>query len=415
MFNFPDNRIDSLKLRQDLDNLCSFGGRFAGSASESAAREFLTHRLAEATGTPVKIHKIPYNGWSRESWHLQRLTPHPLTLHAHPLVRSPSTPANGVEAEVIDLGRGTLEDFAAHKQEIAGRFVLVRHEYMFSTTHVHRRVKYGWALEHGAAGFLIGCHLPGELVVTGSSGGEGIPALGITNEGIQALARTGTGYPRVNATVKTRTQQTTAQNLMAELPGQTDEWVIVCAHYDGHDLAQSAIDNATGAAAALSIAKAFASLGKPLRRGLRIVLFTIEEWGLLGSRAYVDEMRETERRKIALVINLDSLVGGSKLTALTSGFEDLNRFVASVDPNIETYLPMMANSDHYNFASHGIPSLRLVSGFNQPDSDLRYLLTSGDRLARIHSQELANATRVAAAMTFAACTQATPIAPHKPE
>jgi hypothetical protein len=39
---------------------------------------------------------------------------------------------SGIDAEVIDLGRGALADFEAHKAEIPGRFVLVRHEYMFS-------------------------------------------------------------------------------------------------------------------------------------------------------------------------------------------------------------------------------------------------------------------------------------------
>lgn len=402
--------INSTKLWSDLTTLCSFGGRFAGSASELHAREFLKQRLTAITHGPITIHQVPYNGWARESWSLKLLTPNSLTLHSHPLVRSPSTPADGIEAEVVDLGRGTLEDFDAHREDIAGRFVLVRHEYMFSTTHIHRRVKYGWALERGAAGFLIGCHLPGELVVTGSSGGEEIPAFGISREGAEALAATVNGYPRIHATSETRTAAKVAENIIAEISGQTDEWVVICAHYDGHDLAHSAIDNGTGVVAALAIAEAVTTNGKLPRRGLRVILFTIEEWGLLGSRAYVDELSDAERRKIALVVNLDSLVGGKKLTALTSGFDELNQFVASIGLPIATHLPMMANSDHYNFARHGVPALRLVSGFNEPDSDLRYLLTSGDRLERIQPTELSAATKIAASLVAAAIAHDGPIA-----
>ena len=44
----------------------------------------------------------------------------------HPLVRSMPTPAARLTAEVIDLGRGTPEEFEAHRREIAGRIVLVR-------------------------------------------------------------------------------------------------------------------------------------------------------------------------------------------------------------------------------------------------------------------------------------------------
>lgn len=399
--------IDPRTLQSDLQNLCSFGGRFAGSESEAKARDYLKARLAQATGEQVDVRHIPYNGWSRESWELKLLAPNSLTLHSHPLVRSPSTPPDGIEAEVVDLGRGTLEDFAHHENKLRGRFVLVRHEYMFSTTHIHRRVKYGWAKDRGASGFLIASHIPGDIVVTGSSGGEELPALGLSCEGAEALAKPRDSLPRIHLNLKARTRPTTAENLIAEIPGQTDEWVVVCAHYDGHDLAQSAIDNATGVAAALAIAETFAPVAATLRRGLRIIFFTIEEWGLLGSRAYVDDISESERRKIALVINLDSLVGGSQLTALTSGFGELKPFVKRIAKaagrEIAIHLPMMANSDHYNFARHGIPALRLVSGFNEPDSDLRYLLTAGDTLDRINPDELIAATKLAATMVREAC------------
>lgn len=412
-----DLEIPGGTLQSDLQTLCSFGGRFAGSASEAKAREYLKARLAQATQQEATVHRVPYTGWSRESWQLQLLTPNSLTLHAHPLVRSPSTPPNGIEAEVVDLGRGTLEDFEKHKQEIPGRFVLVRHEYMFSTMHIHRRVKYGWAKERGASGFLIASYIPGDIVVTGSSGGEEIPALGITHEGAGALATSAAGYPRIHLKLTTQARSTTAENLIAEIPGQTDEWIVVCAHYDGHDLAHSAIDNATGVAAALTIAESFASVAATLRRGLRIIFFTIEEWGLLGSRAYVDEMSESERGKIVLVINLDSLVGGSKLTALTSEFVALEQFVdklvEKIDQPIAVHAPMMANSDHYNFARHGIPALRLVSGFNEPDSDLRYLLTAGDTMDRIKIDELIAATKIAAGMVRGACMQGGTIARHQ--
>ena len=340
-----------------------------------------------------------------------------MSLRAHALVRSPSTPPGGIECEVVDLDRGTLADFEARKSEIPGRFVLVRHEFMFAAGHIHRRVKYHWAKERGASGFMIASHLPGDLVVTGSSGGEEIPAVGIARESAEALSEMSGKYPRVFLDLRTRTQSAVAKNLIAEIPGRTDEWIVLCAHYDGHDLAQSAIDNGSGVAAVLTIAEELAPMVCSLQRGLRVIFFTIEEWGLMGSRAYVDEMSEQERRQIALVINLDSVVGGSKLTALTSGFEELASFVSAASAiagtPIATYLPMMANSDHFNFARHGIPALRLVSGFNEPDSRLRYLLTAGDTLNQITSEEMADAGSVAATMVYQACAMEATPARHK--
>jgi hypothetical protein len=408
---------NSRSLWSDLSNLCSCGGRFAGTESEHKAGDFLEERLKSIAHQTVKIYEVPYSGWTRESCELRRLTPDPLSLHAHALVRSPSTPAGGIECEVVDLGRGALEGFERRKSAIPGRFVLVRHEFMFATTHIHRRVKYQWAKEHGASGFMIASHLPGDLVVTGSSGGDEIPAIGITRESADALGGTNPPYPRIRLDLQTRTRSALARNLIAEIPGRTDEWVVLCAHYDGHDLAQSAIDNGSGVAAALTIAQEIAAIVPSLQRGLRVIFFTIEEWGLKGSLAYVDEMSEEERRKIALVVNLDSLVGGSKLTALTSGFEELESFVSTVSAltgtAMATHLPMMANSDHFNFARHGIPALRLVSGFNEPDSRLRYLLTAGDTLNPIMPEEMAAAASIAATMVYQACAMKAAPAQHK--
>jgi hypothetical protein len=398
---------NSQSLWTDLNDLCSFGGRFAGTESERKAANFLKDRLQSIAHATVRTHEVAYRGWTREYCELKRLTPAPLSLRAHALVRSPSTPVGGIECEVVDLGRGTLADFEARKSEIPGRFVLVRHEFMFATGHIHRRVKYQWAKERGASGFMIASHLLGDLVVTGSSGGDEIPALGIARESAEALAQTSVKYPRVYLDLRTQTHSATAKNLLAEIPGSTGEWVVLCAHYDGHDLAQSAIDNGSGVAAALTIAEELGPMVSSLRRGLRVIFFTIEEWGLMGSRAYVNEMSEKERRQIALVVNLDSVVGGSKLTALTSGFEELGSFVSAAaaiaGTPIDTYLPMMANSDHFNFAMHGIPALRLVSGFNEPDSRLRYLLTAGDTLNQITPAEMAAAASTAATMVYQAC------------
>ena len=86
---------------------------------------------------------------------------------------------------MVDLGRGTAEDFEAQAAEIPGRIVLVRHEYMFATGHVHRWRKYLWARERSAAGFLIASPVPGEVLVTSSFGtgaSDDIPAAGITQE-----------------------------------------------------------------------------------------------------------------------------------------------------------------------------------------------------------------------------------------
>ena len=326
----------------------------------------------------------------------------------------------GLEAEVVDLGRGTLEDFEANERDILGRIVLVRHEYMFATGHVHRRRKYLWARDRGAAGFLIVSPLPGQVLVTGSSGEGGpddIPAAGITQESGATLARVGDKHARVRLEIRTRRAPTHTENLLAEIPGRGPEWVLLSAHNHGHDLGQSAMDNASGLAVALEVTRALQPLVPSLPRGLRVGFFTLEEWGLTGSRIYVDGLSDTERERVAINVNLDSVVGSPWLTALTSGFAELDPFLhaaaAGCGLAIRTFRPLMANSDHYNFARRGIPALRLVAGFDEPESRLRYLLTPGDTLDKISPAELKLAALLTAEIVLRVCTADGPIAPHK--
>ena len=85
---------------------------------------------------------VPYGGWRAKTASLR--LPDGMMAACHPLVRSIATPPGGLTAEVVDLGRGTPEEFAAHAADIKGRIVLVRHELMFAAGTIHRRRKYDW-------------------------------------------------------------------------------------------------------------------------------------------------------------------------------------------------------------------------------------------------------------------------------
>jgi Zn-dependent M28 family amino/carboxypeptidase len=107
-----------------------------------------------------------------------------------------------------------------------------------------------------------------------------------------------------------------------------------------------------------------------------------------------------------LDINLDSVGGAANLTALTSGFANLDRWVrdaaARTGLSLATHLPLMSNSDHANFAAHGIPALRLIAGFGSADSHLRLLLTAADTRDKVRPDELDAALHAAQALTWEA-------------
>lgn len=387
--------------------LCDLGGRLAGSPSETAALAWARERLAAVPGGSVREHTVEYPGWRCRDAQLIE-TGSGQALRCTPLLGTAATP--GLTAEVLDLGLGRPDDFARHAAAARGRIVLVRHEYPFAPGHVHRRVKLALAQQAGAVGFLIAHPERGVGPVSGSSGrnsGPGIPALGIDADAAEVLRSSPGGtLPAVRMTIDAEDVVAETRMLLLDLPGRGRDWIVVSAHVDGHPHGESAIDNATGVVVALALARALASKVADCPRGLRVCLTSAEEWGLLGSRLWLDRMDAAERARMRLDINLDSVGGAQNFTALTSGFAALDAWVRATAARaglpLATHLPLMPNSDHANFAAHGIPALRLIAGFGSPDSQLRLLLTAADTRDKVRRDELDAALRVAMAITRAA-------------
>jgi Zn-dependent M28 family amino/carboxypeptidase len=266
-------------------------------------------------------------------------------------------------------------------------------------------------MEHGAAAFIIANPLPAAGPMAGSSGrggAAGIPAVATDFESAARLAASNGRNARVHLHVAGEDYAGQTSVALLDLPGLSAGRVALSAHLDGHDLAESAMDNATGVAVVLAVARAFAPLLANCRRGLRVCLFSAEEWALAGSREYLDRMAPAERAAIALDLNLDTVGGDAHLTALTSEFPRLETFVretaAAAGIPVGTYTPLMGNSDHYNFARHGIPALRLVAGFDRPDCNIRHILTRGDTRDKVAPGEMENAARLTAALLARALT-----------
>jgi aminopeptidase YwaD len=406
LFALPARTSDPL-MWADFQALCDLGGRVAGSASEAAALAFARERLAAVPGAKVRDDPVDYPGWRCRMAQLTNATTGG-AFQCMPLLGTAS--AAGVVAEVLDLGLGRVEDFERHADRIRGRIVMVRHEYPFASGHVHRRVKLSLAQQMGAVGFLIAHPEGGVGAVSGSSGrngGAGIPALGIGVEAAEAFRGLPDGtLPAARMVIDGDDHPARTCMLIADLPGRGPDWVVVSAHIDGHPHGESAMDNATGVAVALGLARLLAPHVSECPRGLRICLFSAEEWGLIGSRIWLEQMGEAARRSMVINLNLDAVGGAYALTALTSGFERLDAWVKATAARaglpIATHLPLMANSDHANFAAHGIPAVRLIAGFDAPDSNLRLVLTAADTRDKVHPDELDQTLRIAITLTWQA-------------
>ena len=157
-----------------------------------------------------------------------------------------------------------------------------------------------------------------------------------------------------------------SHNVVAELPGTCDEWIVLSAHYDTTSLSHGAYDNMSGCAGLLGILEQLKE--QPRHYGLRFVFCGSEERGLLGSKAYVAAHAE-ELDKIVLNINLD-MIGTymGKFIACVSAEEKLAHYITYMAA--EVGFPVEAktgvySSDSTPFADHGVPALsfaRAASG-----------------------------------------------------
>lgn len=401
------------ELTADLTALCRIGGRLAGTPGEIAARDYLRERLAEYVEN-VYSHEFTFTGRVPVDSEVSVVEPSPAAVPSLPLANGPATPESGVTVGLVDLGRGTPADLD-NAPDLAGRAALVRHEYMFTSGTVHRRLKYQMVKERGAVALLVAnCH-PGLGPVTGGVGtgaDDDIPAVGIDWESGERLGDLCvTSAPVLRIRTRAERRQWQPCNVLGDIPGQSDEVVVVCAHYDGHPAAQSAIDNASGVAAVLEVCRRLSSTVSSRRRGIRVAFFTVEEWGLQGSRRYLADLGSEQRERITAAINLDSVVGHPRLCALTGGDETMETLVAHTSrtggPVIRPARVLARNSDHYNFAAEGIPAIRLIAGYEYPDSRTRYALTSADRQDLVDIDQLSQAATAATHLVHEACRATT--------
>ena len=180
-----------------------------------------------------------------------------------------------------------------------------------------------------------------------------------------------------------------SQNVIAKLSGSDpavkDENVIYTAHWDhlgvgepvkGDAIYNGAVDNASGVAMVLEIAREMTKLKIKPKRSVLFLLVTAEEQGLLGSQ-YYSEFPLYPLAKTLANINIDGVNqwGRTKdLTLIGLGASDLDDYAREaaaeqgrvIAPDAEPEKGFYYRSDHFNFAKKGIPAL-------DPDSGIDYI------------------------------------------
>jgi Zn-dependent M28 family amino/carboxypeptidase len=188
-------------------------------------------------------------------------------------------------------------------------------------------------------------------------------------------------------------------------PEKKKEFLVLGAHYDhlGKDeksgfYYSGADDNASGVSALLEIGRSLMKRKTDLKRSVLLVFFGGEEWGLWGSRYFVNQPL-VPLTQIKAMFSLDTiggvtdekevfLVGGSTHSSL---MQRSKRFLEPLGikegKNIDQY-SFEFGSDHYPFHQKGIPALDFFA------SDYKKMHTSRDRLESIDFEKLAEVAKL---------------------
>ena len=201
-------------------------------------------------------------------------------------------------------------------------------------------------------------------------------------------------------------------NVLAEIPGADpklkDEIVLVGGHLDSWHSSPGATDNADGAATVLEAARILSAVGARPRRTIRFALWSGEEQGLLGSKAYAARHLEgpanaAAREKFNVYFNIDPGTGpvygwylqdqpelAALFDAWLAPFKDIGARRNVAEP--------IGNTDHLSFTALGLPGFNPIQDY--VNYDVRTHHTNMDTFERVVEKDMAQSAVVFAAFAW---------------
>ena len=260
----------------------------------------------------------------------------------------------------------------------------------------------------------------GTVFVTGRDGGPGgVPSLTLSAEHYNMIAR----MLAQNLPVKLRVNVQTkfydedggnAYNVIAELPGEDpvvkDEVVMFGAHIDCWHTGVGATDNADGVTTMVEALRILKAAGVRPRRTIRVALWSGEEQGLLGSRAWVAEhlagdANRGARDKFSVYFNADNGYG-----AVYGFYEENSEPAAQLFDRWMQPLKAIGarrsafegvgSTDHLSFIDVGVPGFNPIQEYENYDQHTHH--TNMDTVERLNPKDLAQAATVMATFAYQA-------------
>jgi len=405
------------------------GGRLTGSSAADKAVGWGVESLRVAGVDEVHTEKftVPV-GWSEGKTSLETLSPVPFPVRLVSVGWSPPTPADGITAGIVDVGKGDEAGFAKAGDSAKGAIVLVHSEVLTTLDQLLEEYFQGpgivdRAVKSGAAAIFWMSTRPNLLLYRHSLTTDGrlapLPQAIVAREDAERIARFLAANQKVRVHFVLPNQVTgpvESENVVAEIRGREkpDEFVLLGAHLDSWELGTGALDNGCNAAMVIDAARAIHSSGARPRRSIRFVLFTGEEQGMLGSWAYAKAHRDELDRMIAAII-FDE--GTGKVTGYSlGGRKDIEAAVRDALKPAESlganeHTPdAFVGTDNFDFLLEGVPT---VVANQEPANYMLNYHAASDTFDKVDMGELKRQVALAALTAFGIADRADRLGPRQ--
>lgn len=413
------NHSDVMNIENYLTDV--YGPRLTNSPNMRAAAQWTEDEMKQ--WGLANVHTEPWHfgrGWSNENFSAMMISPRPYILIAYPLAWTPGT--NGpVTAPAVLVVINNEQDLDKYRGQLKGKFVLTQvppedplhfdpqaHRYtdaeladmatepvpgarnedrfaQFRALRALRDKLQAFLVAEGAAGWIQASRGDDGTVYVQSGGSydpdgpASLPTVAMASECYGRIYRLlEKKIPvtlQINIANKFYDDDLNSFNIIGEIPGtdKADEVVMIGGHFDSWHSGTGATDNGAGSAVMLEAMRILKESGLKMRRTVRIGLWTGEEEGLLGSRAYVKDhfgdpttmQLKPEQQKLDAYYNIDNGSGKIRGVYLQGNEAVAPLFDEWMKPfnNLGMTTLTIRNTggtDHLSFNAVGIPGFQFI-------------------------------------------------------
>jgi len=347
-----------------LGVLCGeIGPRPMGSPQMRRALNVLSRQWQGLGASGVSVEEVPVLAWRPGASTVEMLKP---AHHAYDNVQCVYTGSTAVEGPLVVTPPVNSDELSRLGRQFRGATVLVKGHQISGGKYELLNKRVIAIQDAGAAAVLlisrhpelptIECMFPTRPVT--------IPVLGLSGrDGAQLAEHCRVNDPVIRLNTEGQPYDATCANLIGQIgpDGDDVDVIVLSAHFDSFHLAPGAFDNLTGVVTMTEIARTLSAYQTHFRRQLRLIAFTGEEYGFVGSKHYVRRHAD-QLDRIRFDLNLDSLFDSTAEGIAVMWSPSMRDYIAraleQLHPEVDVRNQFCFSSDYLSFMLQGIPAAR---------------------------------------------------------